>query len=444
MSDGAGPFAGPVRHVYVHVPFCRERCDYCDFASTAIGSDAGCRGAGVDEDRARLLDSYVAAVAAEWERRAAAHDVRRLETLYIGGGTPSLLGPERLERLLEPFRPFLTPAAEVTVETNPEDVDEAYARWAATWRVAVGTRRAGRVQQERRPVHRGLRVSLGAQSFDRRRRAALGRRAAADPITAYRRLRDAGVGSVGIDLIFGIPGQTVADLDDDIAAVLALQPDHVSWYELDVVEGTALAERLRRAAAPESAVGPAAPAAGRGDGGSAAAVAASSGTPLGPLPGDDERAAMYRRLVRALSRAGYSWYEVSNFALPGRRARHNVAYWRARPYLGLGAGAVATVGRRRTTTTRDLDAYLAALSRGEAPSCEVEELSEIDLARERLMLAARCGLRVPLGEVGAALAPEALPPLAAAGMISLHGGTIAVTRKGRYLANEVSVRLYRV
>jgi len=274
------------------------------------------------------------------------------------------------------------------------------------------------------------------------------------------------VGNVAVDLIFGLPGQTAADLDEDIAAVLALRPDHVSWYELDVVEGTALAARLRRAAAPESAGSAPAPGSGDEAGGSAAmaaghvgaghaaggsaaaaagqALAASSGAHPGPLPGDDERAAMYRRIVRALSRAGYSWYEVSNFALPGRRARHNVAYWRARPYLALGAGAVATLGRRRTTTTRDLEAYLAALSRGEAPPCEVEELSVIDLARERLMLAARCGLRVPLGEVAAALAPEALPPLAAAGMISLHGGTIAVTRKGRYLANEVSVRLYRV
>ncbi len=152
---------------------------------------------------------------------------------------------------------------------------------------------------------------------------------------------------------------------------------------------------------------------------------------------------MYRRIVRALTGAGYSWYEVSNFALPGRRARHNVAYWRARPYLGLGAGAVATVGRRRTSTTRDVAAYVAAVSRGEAPPGEVEELSDVDLARERLMLAARCGLRVPLAEVAPVLARDVLPALAEAGMISLHGGTIAVTRKGRYVANEVSVRLFR-
>ncbi len=431
------PFAGPVRHVYVHVPFCRERCDYCDFASVAVGPPAGGGGEAVAPaaeredpvdghvaeredlpdshlaeredlldghvaEREDLLDGYVAAVLAQWERERVVHGVRRLETLYFGGGTPSLLGTARLGRLLAAFEPFLTPAAEITVETNPEDVDEAYARWAA----------AAPVSSTGAPA-RGVRVSLGVQSFDPRLRAALGRRATADPAAAFRRLRAAGVRDLSVDLIHGIPGQTLADLEDDLAAVLDLRPDHVSWYELDVVEGTALAARLRRLAAV-------------------------------PQPGDDERAAMYRRIVRALSRAGYAWYEVSSFALPGHRARHNAAYWRARPYLGLGVGAVATVGRRRTTTTRDLEVYLAALTRGEAPPCEVEELSAIDLARERLMLAARCGLRVPLGEVAAALAPEALPPLVEAGMVSLHGGTIAVTRKGRYVANEVSVRLFRV
>ncbi len=415
------PFAEPAppapRHLYVHVPFCRARCDYCDFfslvlmeggpAAARVGSDprspaaATCDVAGVRRaTAATTLDAYVAALLAEWRLTLAAFGRVRLETVYVGGGTPSLLGPARLERLLSALEPHFTPHAEVTIEANPEDASAAFARWAAG---------------------RGVRVSLGVQSFDRRRRAALGRRAAADPAAAYHRLRAAGAGNVGLDLIFGIPGQTVADLDDDIAAVVALRPDHVSWYELDVVEGTALAERLRRSATPESA-----------------------GGPPEPVPSDDERAVMYRRIVRALSGAGYSWYEVSNFALPGRRARHNVAYWRARPYLALGAGAVATLGRRRTTTTRDLEAYLAVLARGEAPPCEVEELSELDLARERLMLAARCGLRVPLADVAPVLAHEVLSALAEAGMVSLQGGTIAVTRKGRYVANEVSVRLFRV
>ena len=424
-----GPFSGVVRHVYVHVPFCRERCDYCDFASTAVGAPDGRaeEASGSGAARERLLDRYVEAVAVEWERERAARDVGRLETLYVGGGTPSLLGTRRLERLLQPFRRFLTPAAEVTVEVNPEDVDDGFARWAASGLPAGGegsdataARPAGaRAGTPSGGQTRSLRISLGVQSFDPGLRAALGRRAAADPAVAARRLRAAGVSDLSIDLMHGIPGQTAAMLGDDVATVLDLRPGHVSWYELDLVEGTALAARLEGSS----------PTTGR---------TAVTG------PDEDERAVTYRRIVRELTGAGYAWYEVSNFALPGRRARHNVAYWRACPYLGLGAGAVSTVGRRRWTDLPDAAAYVDALLSGAPPPREVEELSAVDLARERLMLAARCGLRVPLGEVAAALAPEALPPLAAAGMISLHGGTIAVTRKGRYLANEVSVRLYRV
>ena len=239
------PFDGPVRHVYVHVPFCRAKCDYCDFASVPVAAGAGGR-AGAEV--ARRFDAYVDALAAEWERERAAHDVRRLHTLYLGGGTPSLLRPERLERVLELFRPQLTPHAEVTVETNPEDVDDEYAAWAAAARLGGGA-----------AAERGVRVSLGAQSFSPELRAVLGRTAQADPAAAFRRLRRAGVTSAGLDLIHGIPGQTPALLAADIAAVLQLRPDHVSWYELDVIEGTTLATRLGEPGGLDAAAMPADP-----------------------------------------------------------------------------------------------------------------------------------------------------------------------------------------
>jgi oxygen-independent coproporphyrinogen-3 oxidase len=146
--------------------------------------------------------------------------------------------------------------------------------------------------------------------------------------------------------------------------------------------------------------------------------------------------------VRGLQRRGYGWYEVCNFARPGRRARHNVAYWRARPYLGLGPGAVGTVGRRRWRNTPDVGAYVAGVAGGSPPR-GFETLDDATLARERLMLAARCGLAVPLVELAAAVDPAAVAPLARAGLLSLHSGTIRVTRKGRYVANEVCVRLFR-
>jgi len=400
----AATFAGPVRHLYVHVPFCAARCDYCDFDAQAVGA------AGPAEPAvAALFDAYVEAVAAEWEVERTAHDVRRLETLYLGGGTPALLGPDRLEWLLEGFAPWLTAHAEVTVETNPDEADEAFASWAGS---------------------RAVRVSLGVQSFLPELRAALGRRPAADPATAARRLRVAGVRDLSIDLMHGIPGQSAADLDVDLAAIDDLAPDHVSWYELSAVEGTPLARRLGSVASWSSA---------KRSGGQAS------------LPDEDERAELYRSIVRDLERRGYRWYEVSNFARTGRRARHNAAYWRARPYLGLGPGAVSTVGRRRWRNAPDVDAYVAALTGGSAgrevpsrlPLRHVEALDDQSLARERLLLAARCGLAVPLAELSAAVDPAAIAPLAQAGLLSLHSGTIRVTRKGRYVANEVCVRLFR-
>jgi len=435
QAPASAAFSGPVRHVYVHVPFCRAKCDYCDFASEALG----------DAPEAALLDHFVAGVATEWARERAAHDVRRLHTLYLGGGTPSLLGPDRLERLLELFRPQLTPHAEVTVEANPEDVDEAFAAWAAVVPLAAGAGAA-----------RGLRVSLGAQSLSPDLREALGRRAQADPAEACARLRRAGVANLSVDLIHGIPGQTMAALDADLAAVLDLAPDHVSWYELTLAPGTPLARRAHGPASADEGVEPADDAAGDASALAATdAIAGAVGTTGGTTGGaatdttaagdatDDVRADFYERVVQALSRAGYDWYEVSNFALPGRKARHNLAYWRARPYLGLGPGAVSTVGARRWTNAADPAAWEAALAAGARPPREVEDLDAVTRARERLLLAARCGDPVPLAEVAAILDVDAARPLAAAGLVSLHSGTIRVTRKGRYVAGAVCVRLFR-
>ncbi len=385
---GGAAFAGPVQHLYLHVPFCRAKCAYCDFASRAVG------GPGELEGREEVLDGYVRGVAAEWERERAAHRVRRLHTLYLGGGTPSLLGPERLERVLAPLRRALTPRAEVTVEANPEDVTEGFASWAAA---------------------RGVRVSLGVQSFAPGLRRALGRATCADPAAAFARLRAAGCTNLSVDLMHALPGQTPAALEEDIAAVLALRPEHVSWYELTPAVGTPLGDRL---------------------------LTGSAGSP-DPRPCADERAEIYRRIVRALGRAGYDWYEVSNFALPGRRARHNVAYWRARPYLGLGPGAVSTVGDRRWTTASEFAAWERAVLAGQEPPREVEELDASTRAYERLLLAARCGDPVASAELADLLDARSARQLADAGLISLRGGTLTVTRKGRYVAGEVCVRLFR-
>jgi oxygen-independent coproporphyrinogen III oxidase len=389
--------AGP-RNLYVHVPFCRAKCDYCEFYSAparcGIEAAGGCGAAGGGCDDPGL-ERYLDAVLAELELERAARPVGPLRTVFLGGGTPSLLGEERLERLLDVLEPLLTPHAEVSVETNPEDVTTAYAEWAA---------------------RRAVRVSLGVQSFDAGLRDALGRRAQSDPEDAFRRLRVAGVANVGIDLIFGIPGQGMGDLERELAQVARLQPDHVSWYELDAPHGTPLAARL---------------AAGRA-----------------ALPDADEQAAMFRLIVRGLGRLGYRWYEVSNFALPGRRCRHNGAVWRGEDYLGLGPAAVGTLGDLRRQNRPDLAAYLDALAppggaKAAPPPRAEEHLSARVRACERLILAARTGALVPLAELGDYLDRAALPALAQAGYVCEAGGTLRVTRKGRHVANAVCVRLFR-
>jgi len=428
MSAAAGAGRGrrdaapAPRHLYIHVPFCAERCDYCEFHSVAVGragrtggaAPAVAAAAGPTPDRERLFDRFVAAVSAEWERERERFGVRGLETVFVGGGTPSLLGRERLERLLEPLEALLTSRAEITVETNPEDVTAEYAAWAAA---------------------RRLRVSLGVQSFDAGLRAALGRRGAADPAAAFAALRATGVGApadaavaparrpgaggLGIDLIFGLPGQQVSDVETELAIVERLRPDHVSFYELSLAPASVLAARV------------------------ALTDAGRLGWGAPELPDDETVAMMYRRIVACLGKLGYEWYEVSNFALPGQRCAHNSAVWRGRDYLGIGPGAVGTVAGVRQRDLPDLEGYLAAVERGAEPPREQEALSGATRARERLLLAARTGERVSLAVLAGVIDEGALPALAGAGLVSLTGGTLRVTRKGRYVANGVCVRLFR-
>jgi oxygen-independent coproporphyrinogen-3 oxidase len=385
-----------VRHLYVHVPFCRAKCDYCDFYSEPVG----------EGERARF-EEYIEALHAEWAATAARYDVQRLHTLYLGGGSPSLLGPELLDHLLAPFAPLLSARTELTVETNPEDVDDAFARWAAAG-ISAGAA-ADRAAADARCL---VRISLGVQSFVPALRAALGRATDADPEAAFARLRMAGCDNVSVDLIYGIPTQTLADIARELIKIAMLAPDHVSWYELDLDHDVPLACVVDTADRLDE-------------------------------DEDEERAAMYVRIVHGLEDFGFRWYEVSNFAQPGKRARHNVAYWRGHSYVGLGPGAVSTVGGTRCRNAPDVAAYVRAVRERSEPEREYERLSSEERARERLFLAARMGAPVSLNAIAPALDQTALQPLADAGLLSLGSGTLTVTRKGRYVANAVCVRLFR-
>ena len=373
-----------VRHLYVHLPFCAHRCGYCDFV-TAVGR----------EDQ---HDAYVDALLAELEleREVLAP---RIETVFLGGGTPTFTAPAALERLLA----GLPDADEVTVEANPETVTPALARLLSRNRVN--------------------RVSLGAQSFQPRLLEVLERRAGPDDVRrAVYVLRDARFDNISLDLIYGIPGQSPSDLDRDLAEALALEPEHVSCYELEAKPGTRFThahgiELERQAESMES---------------------------------------YFERVVEALTSAGYRWYETANFCrAPGRtgeetagrdlRARHNLGYWLGRDYLGLGIGAVSTIeGLRRRNTPR-LGPYLAALADGKRPPLELEPLDEDVRRRERLLLGLRLDEPVPLAGLEPALDRAALGRLEQLGLAA-HGNrtgaeTLTLTERGRFLGGGVTAEL---
>jgi len=372
-ENSGGARAGGVSHLYVHVPFCRTRCDYCDFFSTTASLG--------------LAPDYVDAVIAEADSHGGR--IGRLETLYFGGGTPTLLDAGLLDRLLRPLVEEAGPAAEVTMEANPETVDAGKARAMA----AAGVNR----------------VSLGAQSFQESLRRNLGRSGRIEAIgEAVSDLRSAGIDNVGIDLIFGIPGQEPGDLAADLEAALDLSPAHISCYELTVGEGSRYWKRWR------------------------------SG--LEALQGQGHR--FYRTAVDTLEGAGYRWYETSNYALPGRRCRHNLAYWRGHDYIGLGAGAWSTVGKERWRNQEDIRRYIHQAG-GVDGRIGMEVLSGRQKAVELLILGLRTDEGVALERVEEHLDMPALERLKRSGHLSILDGRVLLTRKGRFVANELCASILR-
>ena len=355
------------RHLYVHVPFCAHRCGYCDFVTVT----------GREDERAR----YVAALAAEVERADVAP-----ETIFVGGGTPSILADRDLARLLA----ALPPAAEVTVECNPETVTPAKARVLVEGGVT--------------------RVSLGAQSFRPHLLEVLERRARPEQIVAaVRVLRDAGIQSLNLDLIFGVPGQSGADLRADLDALVALGPDHVSAYELEAKPGTRFTHRHGRELERQA----------------------------------EAMEDYYEEVVGALRAAGYRWYETANFCRPGHECRHNLGYWLGHDYLGIGVGAVSTRGLERRRNRPGLRGYLEAVEAGRRPPAEIEVLTPSERGMERLMLGLRLDVPLELNGLAALVDDAACERLADAGMLVRCDGALALTERGRFLANDVVASVLR-
>ncbi|MFA6001649.1 MAG: radical SAM family heme chaperone HemW [Thermoleophilia bacterium] len=360
-------------HIYIHIPFCAVRCAYCDFYSTAQGTGRAV--------------AYVETLLAELEYLDLEQE--SIDTVYLGGGTPTLIGADLLEEIMKALTGSMRMSAEVTIEANPSTVTRKLAD---------------------RLGHIGVnRVSLGVQSFDPRLRKNLGRTGETGEIfKAMEFLRGAGFENVGIDLIFSIPGQGAGELENDIRQALSLKPEHISWYELSAEEGGAYARKWGRELKSARENGP----------------------------------EFYRTVTAALEAAGYLWYETSNFAIPGRACRHNLSYWRGEDYLGVGAGAWSTRGLERWRNVEDIEVYIR--EKGMQTSSRLcEHLDSKDKLTEKLALGLRMDVGLKRDEVTDLIDPAEERLLRERGYLISEGDRICLTRAGRFVANEICARLLR-
>jgi oxygen-independent coproporphyrinogen-3 oxidase len=373
----AGTLLSAVRHAYVHVPFCRHRCGYCDFTLVAGRDD--------------LIERYLAALGRELTR---VERPLELDTLYLGGGTPSHLGPDGLRRLFALLHDRLRPAAaaEVTIEANPLDV---------TTDLVAAARACG-----------VTRVSLGGQSLDAATLEALDRdHIPADVRAAIDRLRTAGF-VVSLDLMTAAPGQTLAGVEGDLVATVALDVQHVSVYCLTWEPGTAFESARRR----------------------------------GDLRAVEEAAeqAMFETAIDRLEEAGFEHYEVSNFARPGFRCRHNEAYWDCRPWDAFGPGAARFDGRTRITNHRSTTTWISRMLAGQDATSEVDAMTAEEAARERVVvgLRRRGGIeRTAFRSVSGFDLDAILGPLLTgwinAGLATDNGSTVRLTRAGLLVSDAL-------
>ena len=307
--------------IYVHVPFCRSKCQYCDFYS-------------VTEKEDKLIDQYLDAVCSHIRQSGKLAPNHKVDTIYFGGGTPSFLGAEGLCLILSVIRKSFKVAsdAEITFEANPDSVSEKLLK-----------RLAGEGFN---------RVSLGIQSDDDEMLRKLGRpHTYSQAVTAVNRIRKAGFRNLSVDLMYGLPGQTLAAWEETLRHVLTLTPDHISCYGLTLEEGTPM-HRYQDAL---------------------------------ELPDEDAQADMYLRCIEILSRKGYRQYEISNFARKNMTSRHNLRYWRGEEYLGFGPDAASDFGGKRFTMVRSLRDYVKGIAENGQVVAEVIEIPRRERAYEYLM-----------------------------------------------------------
>lgn len=346
--------------VYVHIPFCRHRCDYCAFATWT--------------DRDHLIESYVDAVVRDIGNKVR-DGMPVADTVFFGGGTPTRIAPELLARIVRAIP--VSDQPEITVECNPDDV---------TAEMMVDYASAG--------VNR---ISMGVQSMVPQVLDALGRtHDPANVVTSMQHARAAGISSINLDLIYGVHGESLDDWRTTVTETLLLEPTHISAYGLTVEAGTPLADDPAR------------------------------------HPDDDDQADKYTLADDLFTEAGLVNYEISNWALPGHDCRHNQVYWSQGNYEGFGCAAHSHRDGRRYWNVRTPDRYISCVASGESVEASDELLDDVTRAREALELSLRTSHGVPVG----ALDTDALH-----GLVEVVGERVVLTRSGRLLANEVSLRL---
>lgn len=376
--------------IYIHIPFCAQKCSYCDFYSIP----------GADE---ALMDRYLKALTAHMAESAAFTGKKvgdggwTVDSAYFGGGTPSAFGEKRLKAALDAVGRLwnVSRNAEITMEANPESASDP--------KVLKKLRKAG-----------FNRLSVGVQSVHPEQLRVLGRRHDAEQAAdCVREARNAGFENIGVDLMYGIPGQDAESLYESLKSVVTWNIQHISLYGLKVEENTPLYD-IR------DTVG---------------------------LPDDDEQAMVYLAAVDFLEREGFAQYEISNFARPDRLCRHNMKYWTLQPYLGFGPSAHSDFGRRRYANVRSLEDYIGGISRGDAVISEMNEIPSLERAGEYIM----CGLRTAHGissneyasryKVSLDPVEKQLEAFAKRGFAAQENGRWRLTPKGFLVSNAILSQL---
>ena len=365
--------------IYIHIPFCKQRCSYCAFYSTTLYN---------------IRERYVDALCKEIAMRKEYAGGAPIETIYLGGGTPSTLSMEQLKRICDTVYAAyqVSPAPEVTIECNPDDLTPDFL-----------------AQLKQLPFNR---ISMGVQSFNDTQLKRLGRRHdAAKARQAVANARSAGYSNISIDLIFALPGSTIDEWEHDLESAIALRPDHLSAYNLTYEEGTPMHRALERGDFTELS--------------------------------EEENIAQFQILISRLKEAGYRHYEISNFALPGRESRHNSSYWNDTPYIGCGAAAHSYNGTSRGWNIADIQEYIKGIENGN-PVFEIEELTEEERYNDTILTRLRTAEGIPLEwmkkKFGKRLndyMQSAAEKEIAFGNLKAENGHLSLSEKGIFISDAV-------